>query len=187
MGNLALMICSEDPLGKYIPGFIPEAERIEAFLWANLCCLAEKIDSPEEKQQILNSSNGALQSIRYFSVGKAYALTGLVMDSEGFNTPFIVFREPPEDAPDNATKLLLIDFNAIDFTTSKGSLVGQAIDDYVHQFYALRDIGLVKWAIQSARLSTKGLTISGHGVGAAIANLLAVELLVDYGNEFPVS
>jgi Lipase (class 3) len=28
--------------------------------------------------------------------------------------------------------------------------------------------------------------MAGHGVGAAIANLLAIELLVDYGNEFPV-
>ena len=57
MGNITLMLCADDPLSKLIPGFLPEAERIEAFLWANLCCLAEKVDSPEEKQKILNSSN----------------------------------------------------------------------------------------------------------------------------------
>ena len=149
MGNLALMICAEDPLAKLIPGFISESERIEAFLWANLCCLAEKVDSPEEKQKILNSSNvilfetppiiltmlhldmtliwlqGALQSMRYFSVGKAYALTGLVMDSEGLNTPFIVFRETPDDSIENATKLLLISFEPKDFVTTKGALIGQ--------------------------------------------------------------
>ena len=42
----------------------------------------KKIDSPAEKQRILHSSNGALQSIRYFSAGNAYALTGLAVDSE---------------------------------------------------------------------------------------------------------
>jgi hypothetical protein len=102
------------------------------------------------------------------------------------NTPFIVFRETPEDAPANASKLLLTAFERLDFVTSKGSLVGQAVDDYVKQFYALRENGLIRWAVQSARMSSKGLTVSGLGVGAAIANLLAVELLVDYGNEFPV-
>lgn len=186
MGNLALMLCSEDPLAKLMPEFLPEAERIEAFLWANLCCLAEKVDSPAEKEQILNSSNGALQSLRYFTAGRAYALTGLVMDSEGVNTPFIVFRERCEDAPENATKLLLTNFERRDFFTTKGTLVGQAVDDYVDQMIALRESGLIRWAVQSARLSTKGLTIAGHGVGAAIANLLAVELLMDYGAEFPI-
>jgi len=125
--------------------------------------------------------------MRYFTAGRAYALTGLVMDSEGTNTPFIVFRETPEESPANANKLLLAAFTPKDFITTKGALVGKAIDDYVDQYYALRETGLVRWALQSARLSSKGLTIAGHGVGAAIANLLAVEILVDYGNEFPVT
>jgi len=171
---------------ELLPGYLPEKERIEAFLWANLCCLAEKIDSPAEKQRILHSSNGALQSIRYFSAGNAYALTGLVVDSEGINIPFVVFREKPEDSEENASYLLMQEFNTVDYMTTKGVLVGQALEDCVDLYLQLREDGLVKWAIQAAKLSSKGLSIAGHGRGAAIANLLAVELVVDHGKDIPV-
>ena len=45
MGNIALMLIGHDDplqdLNELLPGYLPEKERIEAFLWANLCCLAE--------------------------------------------------------------------------------------------------------------------------------------------------
>ena len=155
MGNIALMFMGhEDPLKdleELLPGYLPETERIEAFLWANLCCLAEveewmkysvyltchqhshpsnisssvhvlhlmKIDSPAEKQRILHSSNGALQSIRYFSAGNAYALTGLAVDSEVYfihsntvmqrrksnaNASFLIGRQHPLRSLQRATR-----------------------------------------------------------------------------------
>ena len=114
------------------------------------------------------------------------SVTELPITFAGTSTPFVVLREKPSDSPNNASKLLLQSFTTIDFTTTNGSLVGQAIQDYVDQYISLRDEGLMKWAVQNSRLYTKGITIAGHGVGAAIANLLATELLIDYSNEFPV-
>ena len=78
------------------------------------------------------------------------------------------------------------EFTTVDYMTTKGVLVGQALEDCVDLYVQLREDGLVKWAIQAAKLSSKGLSIAGHGRGAAIANLLAVELVVDHGNDIPV-
>jgi len=185
MGNL---ICIEDDAGKYVEeDSIPESERMEAYLWANLTCLAEKIDSPEEKAKMTAASNGSLLSLQDFVAGPAYALTGMVTDSDGQSTPFVVFRgDTDENAKEDAQRMIVLDCPTTRLITSSGALVGEAVADFVGQYEALRDLGLVRWALNSAKMSNKGLTIAGHGIGGAIANLLAVELLVDYGNEFPV-
>ena len=98
----------------------------------------------------------------------------------------MVFRERPEDSEENASNLLMQEFTMVDFTTTKGVLVGQALEDSVELFLQLREDGLMRWAIQAAKLSTKGVSIAGHGKAAGIANLLAVELVVDHGSEIPV-
>ncbi len=102
------------------------------------------------------------------------------------NIPFVVFRERPEDSEENASKLLTQEFTSVDYLTTKGILVGQALEDYVNLYVQLREDGLIKWATQAAKLSSKGLSIAGHGLGAAIANLLAIELVVDHGKDIPV-
>ena len=78
------------------------------------------------------------------------------------------------------------EFKTVDYTTSKGILVGQALEEYVDLYLQLREDGLVKWAAEAAKISNKGIAIAGHGVGAAVANLLAVELLVDHGYDMQV-
>jgi hypothetical protein len=81
MGQIASLICYE---GIQSSGSaLSAADKMEAYLWANLTYLSEKISSPEEKQKIEHSSNGALKSLKDFQFGNAYALVGSVTDADG--------------------------------------------------------------------------------------------------------
>ena len=72
------------------------------------------------------------------------------------------------------------------FITAKYTTIATSGAGMVHAYTLLRDQGLLKHAIAMST-QYKGLLITGHSLGGALATLLTAELLSDYSNIYTTS